>query len=132
MTEFVVLFSVVCCLLFGLVGYSLYKGVHGNLQNAKTGEVYHFDYLQPVTGDAERYMVKILSNVPMTPEQISRLNSKSRYRRYDHAFVRTPHLVTGQSADGKIRNFYAERTVNCRRTPLGRLVFKMGLANMVL
>jgi hypothetical protein len=131
MTEFVTIFGVVTCVLCGVVAYSLYKGVHGNLENAKVGEVYHFDYLQPVTGDAQRFMVKIISNVPMTAEQIAKLNNTSRYRRYDSIFVRTPHLVTGQSPDGKIRNFYAERTVNCKRTPVGRLVFNMGLANMM-
>ena len=106
--------------------YNLRVGFNANLTEAKTGEVYRFEYLQPVTGHAERYMVKILENRVMSSEQINRLNTKS-YRRNDPRFIRTGHLITGQCGDGTVRNFYAERTVNCRKTILSKVLNKVGI-----
>lgn len=113
------------------IGYNLYYGISGDLKNAKEGEVYHFRYLQPATGDYERHMVKVLKNVTLTDEQIQRLNARSKYRRFDNSFRRTNHLVTGQSANGQIRNFYAERVDGCRKTGVGKLAFTMGIANLL-
>ena len=93
--------------------------------------VYNFEYEQPVTGDAERYMAKVLSVHRLSNESIQRLNSTSRYRRHDSQFMRTTHLVTAQTPDGKIRNFYAERTRNVRRPLLGTALFKSGIAAMM-
>jgi hypothetical protein len=39
--------------------------------------------------------------------------------------------VTAQTPDGKIRNFYAERTRNVRRPLLGGVAFKTGLASLL-
>jgi hypothetical protein len=114
-----------------LIGYNLYYGIRGDLKNAKEGEVYHFRYLQPSTGDYERHMVKVLKNITLTDEQIQRLNARSKYRRFDNSFRRTNHLVTGQSANGQIRNFYAERVDSCRKTGVGKLAFTMGIANLL-
>ena len=61
-------------------------------------------------------------------EEINRMNRAYRYRRYDNNFVRTSNLVTAITPDGKIRNFYAERTSNVRRPLLGGVLFKSGLA----
>lgn len=117
--------------LCGFVAFHIYRGLNDSLTNAKVGNVYNFEYLQPVTGTPERYMAKVL-DVNVIPESyIQILNRKSRYRRYDSNFQRTKHLVTAQTFDGKIRNFYAERTRNVRRPLLGNLVFKSGLASLL-
>ena len=111
--------------------FHIYRGVHDSLTNATIGGVYNFEYEQPVTGDPERYMAKVLSVHRLSNESIQRLNSTSRYRRHDSQFMRTKHLVTAQTPDGKIRNFYAERTRNVRRPLLGGTLFKSGIAAMM-
>jgi len=116
-------------LAFGV--FHIYRGVNDSLSNAKVGTVYNFEYLQPVTGSPERYMAKVLDVNVMPEGYISVLNRRSRYRRNDPTFQRTKHLVTAQTFDGKIRNFYAERTVNVRRPLLGGLLFKTGLASLL-
>lgn len=121
--------GVVTCLT-AFAAYHIYRGVHGNLASANVGEVYNFEYLQPKHGYPERFMVKIVGIHTLTEDQINRLNATSNYRRYDPEFKRTNHLVTGQSADGTIRNFYAERVVNCRRPLLGKPLFQAGLAHL--
>ena len=126
--------STIACalgLIGALIAYGIYGGVHGSLSSARVGEFYNFEYLQPNTGECDRFLVKVVGVSRLTNEQISKLNARSNYRRYDSAFQRTNHLITGQSADGKIRNFYAERTVNCRRPVLAGAVFKTGLANLL-
>ena len=120
--------AVVCLLAFGM--YHVYSGVHGNLSSAKVGDVFNFEYLQPAKGDPERFLVKVLGVNTLTEDQIRRLNAKSNYRRYDDNFQRTRHLITGRSADGTVRNFYAERVVNCRRPLLGNALFKVGMAHL--
>jgi hypothetical protein len=94
------------------------RGVRDDLANAEIGRVYNFDYLQPFAGESHRYRAKILDVYSLDDDGIRRLNRRSNYRRDElqtGAFQRSKHLVTAQTADGKIRNFYAERTVNCRR-----------------
>lgn len=119
------------CSLVAFALFHLYSGIHGNLTSAEVGEVYHFEYLQPVTGSYERFMAKVVAIQEFSDDYISRLNSKSRYRRYDVNFHRTNHMVTAQTPDGKIRNFYAERTRNVRRPLLGGVAFKTGLASLL-
>lgn len=133
MNDFIVFGSIavavgVCMVLFAL--YHIYRGVHGNLASANVGEVYNFQYLQPNHGDPERFLVKIIGVHTLTDEQIRKLNARSYYRRNDSNFQRTNHLVTGRSADGTVRNFYAERVVDCRRPLLGAPLFKAGLAHL--
>ena len=111
--------------------FHLYSGIHGSLNDAAVGEVYHFEYLQPVTGSYERFMAKVVAVQEFSNDYIARLNATSRYRRYDNNFQRTNHLVTAQTPDGKIRNFYAERTRNVRRPLLGGVAFKTGLASLL-
>jgi len=110
--------------VFGLLAiYSVYGGVHDSLRNAKVGSVYNFMYEQPVTGDRERYLAKVIDVTTLSEDSIRNLNRRSNYRRFDPIFVRTPHLVTCQTPDGKIRNFYAERTSQCRRPLLAKALF---------
>jgi len=103
--------------------YAIYGGVHDSLRNAKVGSVYNFMYEQPVSGERERYLAKVLEVATLSEDSIRKLNRKSNYRRFDPIFVRTRHLVTCQTPDGKIRNFYAERTSNCRRPLLAKALF---------
>ena len=117
-----------CLLAFG--AFHIYRGVRGSLSYANVGEVYNFEYLQPKQGMPERYMVKVVGVHTLTDKQISKLNATSNYRRFDPVFQRTNHLVTGQSVDGTIRNFYAERVVDCRRPLLGKPLFQTGLAHL--
>lgn len=135
MNDLIVFGSAVVVVGVGLVLFSLYhiyRGVNANLSNASVGEVYNFQYLQPNHGDPERFLVKIVGVHTLSDEQIQRLNARSAYRRNDSAFQRTKHLVTGRSADGTVRNFYAERVVDCRRPLLGAPLFKAGLAHLFL
>lgn len=94
------------------------RGVRDNLANAEVGKVYNFDYLQPFAGEPHRYRAKVLDVYSLDEDGIRRLNRRSNYRRNElknGTFQRSKHLITCQTKDGKIRNFYAERTVNCRR-----------------
>jgi hypothetical protein len=125
------IFAGVIAALVAFSVFHIYGGVHDSLSNARVGTVYNFEYLQPVTGSPERYMAKVLDVNIMPEGYISVLNRRSRYRRNDPTFQRTKHLVTAQTFDGKIRNFYAERTVNVRRPLLGGLLFKTGLASLL-
>ena len=113
------------------VVFHLYSGLNDSLTNAKIGGVYNFNYEQPLQGDPERYMAKVMSVHRLSEQTIRRLNATSRYRRNDGNFLRTTHLVTAQTPDGKIRNFYAERTTNVRRPLLGGVAFKTGLASLL-
>ena len=122
------------CVIAGVVAFTVFHmfyGIHGSLSNARIGEVYNFVYEQPLHGMPERFLAKVLDVHVLTTDEIARLNRKSKYRHYDANFVRTKHLVTAQTFDGKIRNFYAERTRNVRRPLLGRVAFKSGLASLL-
>ena len=134
MSEFVLSAIVSTVALVGLVCFVLfhvYHGLHDSLTNARIGGVYNFEYEQPLQGEPERYLAKVLSVHRLSSDSIQRLNSTSRYRRYGSKFMRTTHLVTAQTPDGKIRNFYAERTRNVRRPLLGGTLFKSGIAAMM-
>ena len=116
----VTMFSLVACgvacalMLFAL--YAVYGGSRADLCNAKVGQVFNFEYLQPLNGDAERYLAKVIEPVcHLDNGTIARMNARSSYRRNDANFQRTNHLVTCQTVDGNIRQFYCERVVNCRR-----------------
>lgn len=125
------IFAGVAGILVAFIAFHIYRGVHDSLTNARIGGVYNFEYVQPVTGEPERYMAKVLQVHRFSEGYLSRLNSVSRYRRNDPEFQRSQHLVTAQTPDGKIRNFYAERTRNVRRPLLGGVVFKTGLASLL-
>jgi hypothetical protein len=103
--------------------HSVYGGKHASLCDAKVGEVFNFEYLQPVNGDAKRVLAKVVEPVVHLDERaIQRMNARSNYRRHDAEFKRTNHLVTCKTADGNIRQFYCERVKNCRKPLLGWVV----------
>jgi hypothetical protein len=117
--------AIACFVLF--VFYYVLSGVHGSLASSNVGEVYNFEYQQPLTGEYKRFLAKVIAPVVMmTDNDVNRLNAKSRYRRYDPNFARGKCLVTCQMVDGTIRNFYAERTRNVRRLPVkNKLLYKV-------
>jgi hypothetical protein len=100
------------------------------LANAQEGQVFNFVYEQPLHGTHERFLAKVIGKQTLTADQIAKLNRKSRYRINDPEFVRTNHLVTCRTADGKVRNFYAERVTKCRKPLLAGALFKSGFANL--
>ena len=131
MILFASVFAGVAGLLIGLSVFHIYRGVKASLTTAQIGAIYNFEYVQPVTGEPERFMARVLEVHRFSDQYLTRLNAKSRYRRNDPEFQRSKHLVTAQTPDGKIRNFYAERTRNVRRPLLGGVMFKTGLASLL-
>ena len=125
------IFAGVAVVLIAFSVFHIYRGVKDSLTTAQIGTVYNFEYVQPVTGEPERFMARVLEVQRFSDQYLSRLNAKSRYRRNDPEFQRSKHLVTAQTPDGKIRNFYAERTRNVRRPLLGGVMFKTGLASLL-
>lgn len=124
--------SVVALFAVGFLLYNAIRGVSGSLTTAKIGEIYNFEYEQPYHGDPERILAKVIEPVYTLDDlSIRRLNARSSYRRNDPSFKRTKHLVTCEMADGSIRNFYAERTKNVRRLPIGHPLFRT-VAAMIL
>lgn len=122
-----VTFSVVCCgILMALVAfayYAVYGGRKADLANAKVGQVFNFEYLQPLNGEPERYLAKVIEPVATLDESWIKLRDRrSNYRRNDPNFKRTNHLVTCKTVDGNIRQFYCERVVNCRRPLLAGFI----------
>jgi hypothetical protein len=117
--------AVACFVLF--VFYYVLNGVHGSLTSSNVGEVYNFEYQQPLTGEYERVLAKVICPVRILNDlHINRLNKRSSYRKNDPNFLRGKSLVTCQMVDGTIRNFYAERTRNVRRLPVSNnLMYKV-------
>lgn len=102
--------------------YGTYYGAKANLCDAKVGQVFNFEYLQPLNGEPERYLAKVIEPVAKLDDSwIKVMNRRSYYRRNDPGFKRTNHIVTCKTSDGNIRQFYCERTVNCRRPLLAGL-----------
>lgn len=97
-----------------------FTGKESSLCDAKAGEVFSFEYLQPLTGENKRHRVKVIEPVVrLTNTQIQNMNRQSSYRKHDPDFERTNHLVTCATGDGEYRQFYCERAVNCRKPLFG-------------
>jgi len=111
----------IALVLFGV--YAVYGGSRAELCNAKTGEVYNFEYMQPLHGDHKRVLARVIeSPVRLDDKTIASMNARSNYRRNDPVFQRTNHLVTCKTVDGNIRQFYCERVKNCRKPLFGSVV----------
>ena len=109
-----------------LVAFNFYSGVKGNLANARVGEVYNFDYEQPLHGEHKRILAKVIEPVYTLGESsIKRLNRTSSYRRNDPVFQRTKNIVVCEMPNGDVRQFYAERAKNVRRSVIGGQLFKV-------
>lgn len=108
--------SVIALIVFLMfITYHIHGGVYDNLSNARIGCFYNFLYLQPLTGEYERHIVKVLKIRKLEKEELDSLNCFSLYRRWDAEFYRTATLITCENEDGDIRNFYAERSIECMR-----------------
>ena len=122
--------GVIACMV-AFAGFHIYRGVHGSLANAQVGEVYNFEYLQPHHGDPVRVLARVIEPAyTLSDESIRRLNTKSNYRISDPEFKRTRHLVTCETPNGEVRQFYAERAKNVRRPLLAGLLFRTGTAHL--
>lgn len=127
--------SIVCCGLLAVLAFAsfhTYSGVKDNLENARVGSVYNFQYLQPVTDEPDRFCAKVVAIQKFTKSDLERMNQAYRYRRNDSNFIRSGNLVTAQTPDGKIRNFYTGRTQNVRRPFLGKVLFSTGAASFLM
>jgi hypothetical protein len=95
-----------------------------NFSNAKPNRVYNFDYIQPVTGQRERFFAKVVDNDSWTMDQIRRLNFHSNYRWNDSNFKREGNLVTCVMPNGDSRRFWSGRVENCKIVPIGSLMYR--------
>lgn len=127
---FGVCFAISVAVMLAFAMYHIYGGLNDTLASARVGTVYNFRYIQPLTGDHERYLAKVVNVRKMDQFELGRLDFTSDYRRYDKNFVRTPTLVTCQMGNGDYRQFYAERSDMCRRPLVAGLLFKAGVAHL--
>lgn len=115
---FVPIVYVFCVTLF----YVLNTNV--KLSNAKPNSVYSFEYVQPLTGERTRKFAKVIQTRKLDNYWLNYLNMHSDYRVNDPNFKRSNNLVMCKMTDGEIRQFYAERVVNCRRIPFAGLMYR--------
>lgn len=104
---------------------------NATLKDARVGGVYNFEYAQPYSGDTSRHLARIVGTRTLTKEHIHKIESESDYRKGDEDFKRTETLVTCEMPNGDYRNFYAERTSNCKCSILGWILFKTGIARII-
>jgi hypothetical protein len=126
MEDFTAFFIGVCVVIAcGIFFYnSVYGGRYSNITNSDIGDVYHFEYEQPLNGGRKRYFAKVIEPVyTLNDNWINTLNKRSNYRKYDSNFQRTNHIVTCKTRDGNIRQFYCERITNCKQPIFGKLLF---------
>ncbi len=107
--------------LFGV--YAVYGGFKADLCNAKPGQVFNFEYMQPLNGDSKRVLAKVIEKpYRFSDMELQRMNRVSSYRKHDPEFKRTNHIVTCELHDGEVRQFYCERVKNCRKPLFGGIV----------
>lgn len=130
LVAFGICFAIVMSLITLFAFYHIYWGVHDSLTSANIGTVYNFRYQQPLTGDYQRYLAKVVNIRKLNQYEISHLNWSSDYRVGDKEFKRTPTLVTCVMGNGDFRQFYAERSDMCRRPVIAGMLFKAGIAHL--
>ena len=64
------------------------------LADAEVGQVFNFEYLQPLHGDSERHLAKVIEKTVLSDRAIEALNRRSGYRKNDKDFKRTQLLPT--------------------------------------
>lgn len=112
--------AVALCFIVVMSTYAVYGGFRADLCSAKQGQVFNFEYLQPLNGESKRILARVIEPVEYrSDEKLERMNRISNYRKDDKTFKRTNHLVTCQTHDGEVRQFYCERVKNCRKPLLG-------------
>jgi len=122
-------FAVISATIASFLAYAIYGGTRASLNSATIGEVFNFEYEQPLHGEHKRFLARVIEPVyTLSETSIQNLNRTSRYRRNDPVFKRTKNLVVCETPDGKVRQFYAERVKNCRKPLLAGVLFKTGLA----
>ena len=100
--------------------YAVYGGFQANLCEAKPGQVFNFEYMQPLNGDPKRVLARVLEKpYRFTDAELRHMDRRSSYRKNDKVFQRTNHIVTCETHDGEIRQFYCERVKNCRKPLFG-------------
>jgi|TARA_B100001094_G_C18058365_1_gene733699 hypothetical protein len=108
-----------------LIAFAVFASVYSknsSLCDAQVGQVFNFEYLQPLNGEPKRWKARVVEPVVYRSDsKIERMNQVSNYRKNDPEFQRTNHLVTCETQDGEYRQFYCERVKNCRRSLLGFL-----------
>jgi hypothetical protein len=121
MNVYVAVLTVVSVLAMVGLFVSLY-GKPAALCDAKVGEFYNFEYLQPLNGKPKRWMARVIEPVVKLDDRaISRLNRNS-YRKNDPKFERSHHLVKCETKNGEIRQFYCERVTKCRKPLFSNLL----------
>lgn len=113
--------SAVC--LCGVALFS-FLTMNVNFSNAKPNRVYNFEYVQPVTGERQRFLAEVVSNEKWTEDEIRNLNIRSDYRVGDQMFKRAGNLVNCVTPNGEYRRFWSDRVINCRRVPMGGLLYR--------
>ena len=109
--------------LIALSIYAVYGGRAANLCEAKPGQVFNFEYMQPLNGDPKRVLARVIEKPHrFSDANLRSMNARSSYRKNDPSFKRTNHIVTCETHDGEIRQFYCERVKNCRRPLFGSIV----------
>ena len=75
--------------------YAVYGGFRANLCEAKPGQVFNFEYMQPLNGDPKRVLARVLDKpFRFSDATLQRMNRISNYRKGDPEFKRTNHIVT--------------------------------------
>ena len=114
--------AVIACFLIAFGAYCVHGGSKASLCDAKPGQVFNFEYLQPLNGERKRWKARVVEPVShFSNTRLEQMNRSSNYRRDDKDFKRTNHLVTCETQDGEYRQFYCERAVNCRKPLFGIL-----------
>ena len=119
---FLIACAAVVAVCFVVAYLASFSSKSASLCEAKIGEVYSFDYLQPLNGERRRWKARIVEPVVhFDKSTLNRMNASSNYRKNDPEFKRTNHLVTCETEDGEYRQFYCERAVNCKKPLISAL-----------
>lgn len=122
--DVVALFCFVSALCLCSVALFSFLNMRVNFTNAKLNNVYNFDYVQPVTGERQRFLAKVIRNERWTLEDIMKLNFRSNYREYDSTFERAGNLITCIMPNGEYRKFWSNRVVNCKKVLGGGYLYR--------
>ena len=70
--------------MFAIALNSVYGGFKASLCEAKPGQVFNFEYMQPLNGDSKRVLAKVLEPVEYRSDaKLEGMNRSSNYRKND-------------------------------------------------